>query len=101
LYPILEALKPIVDALAEFFDEDTRDSVKELLESNKRQSVNKMGKELAARLSGEYGGKEPKKYFTDSYNVRSGLAHGNPRSERTKEAMQQQFSELLRFVLDI
>ena len=100
LSDVLDALIAALDAL-DGFDDDTRDSVKDILENNKRDSVNKYGRELAGRLTGQYSGRDPKIFWRDSYKLRSGLAHGNPRSEKTKEAMTKEFLELLRFVLDI
>lgn len=100
LSQVLDALIAAVDELSKF-DDDTRNSVKGLLENNKRDSVNKYGRELAERLSGQYGGKQPKIFWRDSYKLRSGLAHGNPRDHTTRATLIKEFLELLRFVLDI
>jgi len=98
-----KALDQLASKLDELqgFDADTIASVKQSLENNKRDSVNKFGRELAGRLSGQYGGKDPNIFWRDSYKLRSGLAHGNIRTDTTRQALHTEFLELLRFVLDI
>lgn len=102
LSALLEALKPDADGHVEF-DEDTRESVKKLLDTSQYNSIRQYGLRLAARLSGEYGGKAPKKYFDEIYGTRSALAHGNLRDvpHLSEQALATQLGELRRFVLDI
>jgi hypothetical protein len=98
---ILDALIDTVDPLPGGFDEDTREVAKRCLGDDKSESVGKFGRELAARLTGEYGGMTPKKFWGEVYDIRSGLAHGNPRDEETKMALGWASKDLLWFVLDI
>jgi hypothetical protein len=102
LSQILDFLIDIVDELSEF-DADTRDATKQLLRYDKMKSIGKFGRELASRLPGLYAGLPPKKYFAEQYGIRSSLTHGNIRDNRklSKDGLNQQFRELLRFVLDI
>jgi hypothetical protein len=78
-------------------------AVLRLLESDKYDSVRSFGLKLTDRLTGEYGGKKPRKYFDLVYGTRSDLAHGNLRDipKLSTHALNQQYAELLRFVLDI
>jgi hypothetical protein len=98
---ILDALIDSVDQLPGAFDEDTREVAKKCLREDKRESVGKYGRELAGRLSGEYDGMSPQKFWNKVYDIRSGLAHGNPRNEEVKVDLGRNSLELLRFVLDI
>jgi hypothetical protein len=52
---------------------------------------------------GHIVGYRQKGIFTIQYRIRSNLAHGNLRDkpDLTKDALNQQYLELLRFVLDI
>ena len=99
---LLDALKPLVDGISGF-DENTRNTVKKLIEGAKFESTRQFALKLIERLSGEYGGKTPRRYFDDVYGTRSALAHGNLRNmpALSEDALNQQYLELLRFVLDI
>jgi hypothetical protein len=99
---LLDALQPIVDGMSGF-DDDTRTAVKQLLHSDKMESVRKYGRALSGRLSGTYDRLSPKDYFDKAYGTRSDLAHGNLRDKPnlTKGALTQQYAELHRFVVDI
>jgi hypothetical protein len=102
LSELLESLKPVV-AQASNYDEDTRASVKKLLDSAKMHSVRQHAIKLVGRLTGGYDGKPPKKFFDEIYGVRSGLAHGNPRDKPSlsMEALDKQYPQVLGFVLDV
>lgn len=84
-------------------DDHVRDVVVKLLTSDKNDSVRSFGLKLADRLPGQYANLAPRKYFDNAYGKRSDLAHGNLREVATlgSEALNQQFAELTRFVLDI
>jgi len=102
LSQLLDSLRPTVDQ-AWSYDEDTRESVKKLLDSAKMQSVRQHAIKLVGRLTGEYDGKTPKKFFDDIYGVRSALAHGNPRDtpRLSMDALNKQYPQVLEFVLDV
>lgn len=99
---LLEALKPLVNGMTNF-DDATRESVNKLLTSNQYNSVRQYGLKLAARLSGQYDGKTAAKYYDEAYGTQSALAHGILRNvpKLSEQALGRQYSELLRFVLDI
>ena len=112
LIPYRERIPPVVAVLDLLIahanqqtgiNKETLEAVLRLLESDKFESVRSYGLKLADRLSGEYDGKAPRKYFDDVYETRSDLAHGNLRNipKLSTDALNQQYSELLRFVLDI
>ncbi|CAM3150884.1 hypothetical protein BST27_23385 [Mycobacterium intermedium] len=102
LSELLEALKPAVVQLPGF-DEDTQASAIKLIESAKMNSIRQFGLKLASRLSGEYSGMTPKKYFDEIYGTRSHLAHGNLRDlpKLGETELRKALFELRRFVLDI
>jgi hypothetical protein len=102
LSQMLEALRPKASGMTSF-DEDTRKVVDGLLKSSQYNSIRQYGLKLAGRLSGTYAGLAAKKYYDEAYGTRSALAHGSLRdtSLLTKDALEQRFSELRRFVLDI
>jgi hypothetical protein len=100
---LLDALKPLVDGIPDFNDR-TRENVKKAIEDDKLETIRHFVSELIEGLPGEYGGKSPKKYFDEVYyETRCPLAHGNLRNipNLSEDALIQQYSELLRFVLDI
>ena len=99
---LLDELISVVSDMTDYA-EDTRDAVMSALEYDKVESIGKYGRVLAGRLAGTYAGAKPKKFFADQYGLRSSLAHGNLRDKPKlrKDALNEQFLELLRFVLDI
>jgi hypothetical protein len=99
---VLDALKAHVDARADL-DDETRDLVLRLLDGDKSESVRGFGLKLTDRLTRNYDGKPPRKYFDYVYGTRSDLAHGNLRDAPRLgiDALNQQYVELLAFVLDI
>jgi hypothetical protein len=99
---LLDTLQPIVDGVSGF-DDDTRTTVKRLLDTDKMESIRQYGRILAGRLADEYDSLPAKKYFDKAYGIRSDLAHGNLRNKPnlSKDALNQQYIELLLFVLDI
>lgn len=102
LSDLLDSLKPAAQGNTNF-DEDTRVTAVQLLESAKMNSIRQYGLKLAERLSGEYDGLTPKKYFDAAYATRSALAHGNLRDvpHLSENALRKRQFELSRFVLDI
>lgn len=102
LSQLLDELQPVAAGMSHY-DEDTRAAVKKLLDSDKMDSVRRYGIKLTHRVAGKYGGMSSKKYFDHVYGLRSDLAHGNPRDSEalTDDALNKEFLELLRFVLDI
>jgi len=99
---LLDSLITIVEQRAHI-ENDLREVVSTLLESDKFESVRSFGLKLADRLTGQYGGTTARKYFDAVYGTRSDLAHGNLRDipKLSRDALSQQYSELLRFVLDL
>ncbi len=74
-----------------------------MLDSDQFESVRSFGLKLTDRLTRQYGGKSPRKYFDYVYGTRSDLAHGNLRDvlRLSRDALNQEYLELLTFVLDI
>ncbi|OBF92092.1 hypothetical protein A5791_14600 [Mycobacterium sp. 852002-51163_SCH5372311] len=101
---VLEKLVSHVnDMSATEIDNATRSAVLKLLDSDRYESVRQLGLKLTDRLTGEYGGKSPRKYFDEVYGTRSDLAHGNLRNvpRLSEDALNKTYIELLRFVVDI
>lgn len=99
---LLDSLISRVEGCA-IFDVHVRDVVIRLLASDRNDSVRSFGLKLTERLTGQYANLTPHKYFDHAYGKRSELAHGNIREAAIlgSEALNQQFAELTRFVLDI
>jgi hypothetical protein len=100
---VLDGLIGHLHTQADAMDSAIADLVTKLLDSDKFESVRGFGLRLTDRLTGEYGEKTPRKYFDDIYGTRSSLAHGSLRDipKLAIDALNQQYLELLRFVLDI
>jgi hypothetical protein len=84
-------------------DDETRNVVLRLLDSDKFDSVRSFGLKLSDRLTRNYAGMSPRKYFDYVYGTRSDLAHGNLRNvpRLSRDALNQEFTELWNFVLDL
>src|SRR4051794_11014124 len=88
---LLDSLITIVEQRAHI-ENDLREVVSTLLESDKFESVRSFGLKLADRLTGQYGGTTARKYFDAVYGTRSDLAHGNLRDipKLSRDALSQQ-----------
>jgi len=99
----------ILDTLIEWVNDriempaELRDVIVRLLEGDKKESVRSFGLQLADRLTDNYDGKAPRKFFDEIYGTRSALAHGNLRNfpKYSETALHKQMGEVKRFVLDV
>jgi Apea-like HEPN len=100
---VLDRLRAYVNEQADEIGRELAGVVKQLLHSDKYESVRSFGLRLADRLTGNYDGISPREYFDHIYGIRSELAHGALRDigRLDTDALNQQMSELRRFVLDI
>ncbi len=82
---------------------EVRDIILKLLESDKFESIRQFGLRLSDRLTRDYGGMSPRRYFDFVYGTRSDLAHGNLRDapRLSRHALNEAYVELLAFALDI
>lgn len=102
---VVAALDHLIEYTDRFekFDNDLRDVVEKLLNGAKLLSVRQFGLRLADRLTGEYAGLLPRKFFDSCYKNRSDIVHGNERDEAVlgEYAIYEQLPELQRFVTDL
>lgn len=101
-FDIANALDELVTVIANRTDieKSVRDRVAVLLRQGKKESISRLGAQLAGTLSGDYGNQAPQKYFREAYGIRSNLVHGNPKRVSSNE-LSQRYSELVKFVLDL
>lgn len=81
-------------------EKSVRDRIKQLLCLDKQESIGRKGAQLSRRLESEYGDASAQKYFSELYGIRSNLVHGN-QNRASIDELNQRFSELVRFVLDL